>query len=93
MKYICTEFYLTVLNGLVTVSKGNDKVTLVFVLDNFLLMLLTKPPQALLHQYEQVLNTCNVEVFLKLGTLYGEMASHERNIDFYVDLLRKDQVG
>ncbi|ROT85060.1 hypothetical protein C7M84_021402 [Penaeus vannamei] len=48
--------------------------------------------QALLHQYEQVLNTCNVEVFLKLGTLYGEMASHERNIDFYVDLLRKDQL-
>ncbi|XP_042867892.1 dynactin subunit 1-like isoform X13 [Penaeus japonicus] len=48
--------------------------------------------QALLHQYEQVLNTCSVDVFLKLGTLYGEMASHERNIDFYVDLLRKDQL-
>lgn len=48
--------------------------------------------QALLHQYQHILNTCNVEVFLKLGTLYPEMASHERNIDFYVDLLRKDQL-
>ncbi|KAK7069216.1 Dynactin subunit 1 [Halocaridina rubra] len=48
--------------------------------------------QALLHQYQQVLNSCSVEVFLKLGTLYPEMVSHERNVDFYVDLLRKDQL-
>ncbi|KAG0725011.1 Dynactin subunit 1 [Chionoecetes opilio] len=48
--------------------------------------------QALLHQYQHVLGTCNVEVFLRLGTLYPEMASHERNLDFYVDLLRKDQL-
>ncbi|XP_069184912.1 dynactin subunit 1 isoform X4 [Procambarus clarkii] len=48
--------------------------------------------QTLLHQYQHVLGTCSVEVFLKLGTLYPEMASHERNIDFYVDLLRKDQL-
>ncbi|XP_045128447.1 dynactin subunit 1-like isoform X5 [Portunus trituberculatus] len=48
--------------------------------------------QALLHQYQYVLGTCSVEVFLRLGTLYPEMASHERNLDFYVDLLRKDQL-
>lgn len=48
--------------------------------------------QALLHQYQHVLGTCGVEVFLRLGTLYPEMASHERNLDFYVDLLRKDQL-
>lgn len=48
--------------------------------------------QALLHQYQHVLGTCGVEVFLRLGTLYLEMASHERNLDFYVDLLRKDQL-
>lgn len=48
--------------------------------------------EALLHQYQHVLGTCSVEVFLKLGTLYPEMASHERNVDFYVDLLRKDQL-
>ncbi|XP_076067204.1 dynactin subunit 1-like isoform X5 [Oratosquilla oratoria] len=48
--------------------------------------------QGILHQYEHVMRTCDVDVFLKLGTLYMEMASHERNIDFYVDLLRKDQL-
>ncbi|XP_066951384.1 dynactin subunit 1 isoform X6 [Macrobrachium rosenbergii] len=48
--------------------------------------------QALLHQYQYVLNSCSMEVFLKLGTLYPEMVSHERNVDFYVDLLRKDQL-
>ncbi|XP_071536929.1 dynactin subunit 1 isoform X4 [Panulirus ornatus] len=48
--------------------------------------------EALLHQYQHILGTCSVEVFLKLGTLYPEMASHERNVDFYVDLLRKDQL-
>ncbi|XP_042217194.1 dynactin subunit 1-like isoform X4 [Homarus americanus] len=48
--------------------------------------------QTLLHQYQHVLGTCNVDIFLKLGTLYPDMASHERNVDFYVDLLRKDQL-
>ncbi|KAK3872406.1 hypothetical protein Pcinc_022506 [Petrolisthes cinctipes] len=48
--------------------------------------------QALLHQYQHVLGTCGVETFLKLGTLFPEMASHERNMDFYIDLLRKDQL-
>lgn len=48
--------------------------------------------QTMLHQFQHVLNTCNVDVLLKLGTLYPELASHERNIDFCVDLLRKDQL-
>ncbi|CAL4061348.1 unnamed protein product, partial [Meganyctiphanes norvegica] len=48
--------------------------------------------QALLHQYEYVLGSTSVDNFLKLGTLYPEMAGHERSVDFYIDLLRKDQL-
>ncbi|XP_034424532.1 dynactin subunit 1-like isoform X9 [Hippoglossus hippoglossus] len=48
--------------------------------------------QATLHKYEQALNTCNVEVFKRMGTLYSEMNFHERSLDYFIDLLHKDQL-
>uniref|UniRef100_A0AAZ3SUD4 Dynactin subunit 1 n=1 Tax=Oncorhynchus tshawytscha TaxID=74940 RepID=A0AAZ3SUD4_ONCTS len=48
--------------------------------------------QATLHQYEQALNQCSVEVYQKIGTLYPEMGVHERSLDFLIDLLHKDQL-
>ncbi|XP_077963481.1 dynactin subunit 1 isoform X3 [Gasterosteus aculeatus] len=48
--------------------------------------------QATLHKYEQALNTCSVEVFKRMGTLYSEMNFHERSLDYFIDLLHKDQL-
>ncbi|XP_061565384.1 dynactin subunit 1-like isoform X1 [Cololabis saira] len=48
--------------------------------------------QATLHKYEQALNTCGVEVFKRMGTLYSEMSFHERSLDYFIDLLHKDQL-
>ncbi|XP_069374721.1 dynactin subunit 1 isoform X25 [Paralichthys olivaceus] len=48
--------------------------------------------QATLHKYEQALNTCNIEVFKRMGTLYSEMNFHERSLDYFIDLLHKDQL-
>ncbi|XP_062239809.1 dynactin subunit 1-like isoform X6 [Platichthys flesus] len=48
--------------------------------------------QATLHKYEQALNTCDVEVFKRMGTLYSEMNFHERSLDYFIDLLHKDQL-
>ncbi|GAA6228250.1 dynactin subunit 1-like isoform X3 [Lates japonicus] len=48
--------------------------------------------QATLHKYEQALNNCNVEVFKRMGTLYSEMSFHERSLDYFIDLLHKDQL-
>ncbi|KFM67674.1 Dynactin subunit 1, partial [Stegodyphus mimosarum] len=48
--------------------------------------------QSLLHQYSSALNHCNMELFMKIGTLYMEMAVQEKALDFYIDLLRKDQL-
>nr|XP_043878612.1 dynactin subunit 1a isoform X6 [Solea senegalensis] len=48
--------------------------------------------QATLHKYEQALNTCSVEVFKRMGTLYSEMTFHERSLDYFIDLLYKDQL-
>lgn len=47
---------------------------------------------AVLKQYETALNTCGTQTFLKIGTLHPEMAAHEKAVDFYIDLLRKDQL-
>lgn len=38
------------------------------------------------------LDTCSVELLLKVGTLLPELAVHEKSIDFFIELLRKDQV-
>uniref|UniRef100_A0A1W7RAM6 Dynactin subunit 1 n=1 Tax=Hadrurus spadix TaxID=141984 RepID=A0A1W7RAM6_9SCOR len=48
--------------------------------------------QSFLHQYMSALRTCSVELFMKIGTLYPEMAVQERALDFYIDLLRRDQL-
>uniref|UniRef100_A0A3Q2Q047 Dynactin subunit 1 n=1 Tax=Fundulus heteroclitus TaxID=8078 RepID=A0A3Q2Q047_FUNHE len=38
------------------------------------------------------LNSCSVEVFKRMGTLYPEMSFHERSLDYFIDLLHKDQL-
>ncbi|KAJ3585634.1 hypothetical protein NHX12_014353 [Muraenolepis orangiensis] len=48
--------------------------------------------QATLHKYEQALGGCGVEVFKLMGTLYSEMTVHERSLDYFIDLLHKDQL-
>ncbi|XP_029695677.1 dynactin subunit 1-like isoform X7 [Takifugu rubripes] len=48
--------------------------------------------QATLHKYEQALNSCGVDVFKRMGTLYSEMSFHERSLDYFIDLLHKDQL-
>ncbi|XP_049572905.1 dynactin subunit 1a isoform X5 [Syngnathus scovelli] len=48
--------------------------------------------QATLHKYEQALSMCSVEVFKRMGTLYSEMSFHERSLDYFIDLLHKDQL-
>ncbi|KAF6768370.1 hypothetical protein AHF37_05207 [Paragonimus kellicotti] len=47
---------------------------------------------ALLIQYKQILSGCGVDLFLKLGSLYTEIASHEQSIDSLLELTRKDQL-
>ncbi|XP_045557478.1 dynactin subunit 1 isoform X9 [Salmo salar] len=48
--------------------------------------------QATLHKYQQALNCCSVQVYMQMGTLYSEMSVHERSLDFFIDLLHKDQL-
>uniref|UniRef100_A0A8C5BHX5 Dynactin subunit 1 n=1 Tax=Gadus morhua TaxID=8049 RepID=A0A8C5BHX5_GADMO len=48
--------------------------------------------QSTLHKYEQALGGCSVEVFKLMGTLYSEMSVHERSLDYFIDLLHKDQL-
>ncbi|VDI33768.1 dynactin 1, partial [Mytilus galloprovincialis] len=55
--------------------------------NNVILMLSTL--QAL-RQYESALNTCSTDLLLKIGTLLPEMNAHEKSMDYFVELLRKD---
>nr|VZH96704.1 unnamed protein product [Spirometra erinaceieuropaei] len=49
--------------------------------------------QGLLQQFKCVLNTCNVEVFTKLVTLYNDLSSgHEQGLDRLLDLCKRDQL-
>ncbi|KAL8613299.1 hypothetical protein ACOMHN_052539 [Nucella lapillus] len=48
--------------------------------------------QTTMHQYESALNNCGVDLFLKVGTLLPEMAAHEKTLDHYIEMLRKDQL-
>ncbi|MEQ2244474.1 Dynactin subunit 1 [Ilyodon furcidens] len=48
--------------------------------------------QATLHKYERALSSCSVEVFKRMGTLHSEMSFHERSLDYFIDLLHKDQL-
>ncbi|KAH9362883.1 hypothetical protein HPB48_015154 [Haemaphysalis longicornis] len=46
----------------------------------------------LLHQYATALDSCSAELFAKTATLYPEMLGHEKLIDLYIQLLRKDEL-
>lgn len=39
------------------------------------------------------MKTCSVELLLKISTLVPEMAIHEKALDYFIDMLRKDQVS
>ena len=47
---------------------------------------------ATLQQFETALATCDPQMLLLMGTLFGDMSMHEKSVDFYIELLRKDQV-
>lgn len=40
----------------------------------------------------RALKTCSVDVFKRMGTLHSEMSFHERSLDYFIDLLHKDQL-
>lgn len=40
----------------------------------------------------RALGTCGVDVFKRMGTLSSEMSFHERSLDYFIDLLHKDQL-
>ncbi|XP_055894573.1 dynactin subunit 1-like isoform X2 [Biomphalaria glabrata] len=46
----------------------------------------------IMKQYESALNSCSTDLFLKIGTLLPEMTAHEKSVDYFIDLLRKDQL-
>lgn len=46
----------------------------------------------IMKQYEHAMRTCSVELFLKIGTLLPEMNAHEKSVDYFIELLRKDQL-
>ncbi|XP_005089837.1 dynactin subunit 1 isoform X2 [Aplysia californica] len=56
------------------------------------LILLLNALQGCMRQYESALNNCSSDLFLKVGTLQPEMAAHEKSVDYFIDLLRKDQL-
>ena len=48
---------------------------------------------SVLYNYHHALSTCPPATFLRVGTLYPEMSAHEKaGIDFFIELLRKDQL-
>ena len=47
---------------------------------------------AQLQQFKSSLETCAPETFVRAGTLYPEMSVHEKSVDFYIELLRKNQL-
>ncbi|WAR22292.1 DCTN1-like protein, partial [Mya arenaria] len=52
---------------------------------NHLIMMLNML-QSIMRQYD------SVDLFLKVGTLLPEMGAHEKSLDYFIDLLRKDQL-
>lgn len=46
----------------------------------------------MLHQYYYSLNTCKPEALLKVGATYPEMAGQEKNVDAFVELVKRDQL-
>lgn len=56
------------------------------------LVLILNSLQAVMRQYQSALDNCNSDLFLKVGTLQPEMAAHEKSVDYFIELLRKDQL-
>lgn len=50
------------------------------------------PFQSSVRQFSHALNRCSPQQFLEMGTLHQEMLQQEKSLDFYVELLRKDQL-
>ncbi|KAI7689060.1 hypothetical protein SSS_00193 [Sarcoptes scabiei] len=58
---------------------------------NYIVYLLTSI-RSTLDKYRDTLTKCDCDLFLKLGSLYPELSSHEKNIDYFIDLLREDKL-
>lgn len=48
--------------------------------------------QTILNQYIDALKSCPVDVYLKIASLYSEVKVHEKVIDNFIELLKKDQL-
>ncbi|CAH1170858.1 unnamed protein product [Phaedon cochleariae] len=48
--------------------------------------------QTILHQYHYALNNCQPDTLLKVGATYPEMASQEKIVDGFVELIKRDQL-
>ena len=46
----------------------------------------------LVTQVSFILNTCSVERYLRIGSVYPEMLVHEKSIDYLINLFKKDQL-
>eukprot|EP00105_Crassostrea_gigas_P032172 XP_011455079.1 PREDICTED: dynactin subunit 1 [Crassostrea gigas] len=57
-----------------------------------MLVLLLNTLQGIMRQYDFALKTCNVDLLLKIGTLLPEISAHETSVDYFIELLRKDQL-
>ncbi len=78
----------------VEITKANilkDHVVERFTFGSHMLLKLSSL-ELTLNQFHTALNCCPAEAFLRMGTLYPEMSVHERAVDFYIELLRKDQL-
>nr|XP_022336647.1 dynactin subunit 1-like isoform X4 [Crassostrea virginica] len=56
------------------------------------LVLLLNTLQGIMRQYDYALKTCSVDLLLKIGTLLPEISAHETSVDYFIELLRKDQL-
>ncbi|XP_062605399.1 LOW QUALITY PROTEIN: dynactin subunit 1-like [Saccostrea cucullata] len=56
------------------------------------LVLLLSTLQGIMRQYDFALKTCSEELLLKIGTLLPEISAHETSVDYFIELLRKDQL-
>ena len=43
--------------------------------------------------FYSAINNCNTELLLKFSSLLPEIAVHEKSVDLFIELLRKDQVN
>ncbi|XP_053208639.1 dynactin subunit 1-like [Panonychus citri] len=55
------------------------------------LLFLLSSIQTILGQYTDSLKSCSIELYLKIASLYPELKTHEKTIDGFIELLKKDQ--